>query len=303
MTIQATTQPSEVSTQETPRPTDNSVVTSEIESGATDESNSAAEPEEGAQTPDASAPSESDNQDPKKRRDRKSERRIKQLTKKLAAAESATNAERVEREKLEEELEGLRARVPKPEKPKLADFEDEDKFAEAYTSWKEASKPKPKAKTRPPKPSNEGSIATAEEIEAFRLRGVEAVGDAFSKAHANVDLPVNKVMGEYILESDLGPQMLVYLSNNPDEAKEIHDESTVEIVLRMRSIEAELAKKKSKVDGAEKKPAKRTGKATKAPPPGPEAESGVVVSDVDLTKVDMDTYAARRMATIRSKYR
>lgn len=316
MTQQRTDQPDNVSTQETPRPPDESVVTSDIESdvtkpGAEDHNVSAT-----AAAPDKDGPTDSDaaTEKPKKtppKRNRSAERRIKRLSSKLSDAEAkdAENARRIA--ELEDQVDSLKSATPKAKEPMLQDFANPREYAKAYAKWEAADseEPAPKPRGRKPKPKADPppthrQTTPDKEIIAFQDRGKAKLGDEFMEALTE-PTAVNQLMGEFMLDHDLGPEMYVHLANNPDEAKKIYDSSTPRAIKAMEA----LAKKATdgqldagdpgdddqvddQDDELEDTPPR---KRTKAPePPADTRDSGDADLQANPESESMDEYAARR---------
>ncbi len=320
---ESVTQPSEVSTEDRPRPPLDSVVTSETgpreeatdeEAAAADQASPQGEDVGSAQTAGESDPSGSDNQPSKRRREL--ERKLRKLKSKLTAAESARAEDKKLIEKLTGQLTELKSKVPAPSKPRLTDFKDEEEFAEAYASWKaESESPPPETPKRVPEPVV--PPATTEEIEEFRTTGVEKFGDEFLEAFGNKELPISAEMGRYLVDSEMGADVYVYLAKNEDVAKEIFQEGPLEAGRLLAKVEADLEsgrKKPSKAPKAKTNPPTQTErddkgkfskspgkKTTRAPPPGPEHDPDGAVPDADLEKLGMEDYARVRRAQLKAR--
>lgn len=308
-------QPSTVSTADTPERPQN-VFTEEPAVAAAQEASTAAPGEKPGQTSDDSAtpPNKSKR---KPHRDRPAERRISKLTRQLDASE-ATNAELLGRiEKLEA---GQAAKPPAPE-PQLKDFKTPKEYAHALNAWEAEQKPaaKPKSTDKPAKPKPSANTAHAEDLKTFANEGKERIGEKFQAAFTDNDLAINQVMGEFLLDSDVGPEVMVYLHEHQDEARQIWFDKPEEANKRLEAIE-------SKLDGNEPPPGDTNddGKparnpdgtfATKAPDPEPkrkattkssappapsDSERGETIPDTNLEKAPMDDYAAQRRKQIRA---
>lgn len=298
-------QPSNVSTADTPERPQN-VFTEEPAVAEAREASKAA-PGEPGQTSDDSAKSP-DKSKRKSPRDRPAERRISKLTRKLDASQTE-NAE------LRERIEALEADKPAPKKtpePQLRDFKTPQEYAHALNKWETEQKPAPKPKAKPAKPT--ASKAHAENLKRFAKDGTERIGDTFQAAFKDNDLAINQVMGEFMLDSDIGPEIMVHLHENQDLARQIWFDKPEEATKRLEAIEAELDgdKPATQTDDAagddsparnadgtfakaepDPEPKTRTTKSNAPPAPG-DSERGELVPGTDLEKAGMDDYSATR---------
>jgi hypothetical protein len=315
-----TDQPDQVVTEETARAPDEHVVTSDANF------NSDASPAEPAPSAaadkDGPTASESDTDKPKKappKRNRSAERRIKKLGDKLSAAEArdADNANRIA--ELEGQVESLTAATPKSKEPRLNDFDNPREYAKAYSKWEAegapAPKPKPKAKPKPaattdPAPADAPTPHQDSEILGFKERGQKKLGDEFIEALGE-KTAVNQLMGEFMLDHDLGPEIYVHLANNPEEAKKIYDSSVPRQTKAMEALatrgakggldvgeEGELQVETPPANPADddyEDPGHEPPKVTKAPEPPSDTNTG---GDADVPvnpeNESMEDYAARR---------
>lgn len=317
MTQQRTDQPSQVATEEIPRAPDKHVVTSDViadsEPRVPEKPAAQADAPKGGNDDQAPAPGDTDKQttQPRRRR-RSSEARIKQLTAQLGESEQreAENAQRIG--ELTDQVETLKAATPKPPEPQLQDFKSPREYAKAYTKWEAASEapaPKPAAKTTPP-PRKNAPVPPAEkpvadeEIQSFHARGKEKLGDEFQEALQEKGTAVNQLMGEYMLDSDVGPEIYVHLAHNPDESRKIFDSSPLRATKALEKLAAKAAKGELDVgDEGELRvetppktdtPGKTPPKATKAPTPPSDTKGGSAPVGVNPETESMDDYAARR---------
>jgi len=341
-----TTQPSKVSTEdEAPRPPDTAVVTDETESSGqqTDEAAAAAKPNEdkskssdGSNESDSATDPKNQQANQRKPRDRHSEKRMRILQRQLAAERDRSNANERKIAELTQELDSVRGQLPTPTKPVLKDFDTPEEFADAYADWKaktaSSKRQRAKAKTDPKAngASDASSSSTAqpprasdEELTKFSDRGKEKLGDEFLLALQDQDVSVNKAMGDFILASDFGPELYVYLSDNHEIAEEIFNESKADAKRRLTELETkakagELIKgledqletgkgkggdddKGGETAGKGKAAGKGKGRPgdTKAgDPPSENRDSGVSERPVNLETAEMDDYAAIRRSQI-----
>lgn len=311
-------QPEKLSTTEKPKPSDKDVVTDER---ALIERNSlaAANQEEQGSSDQAqnTAKSADADQKPKPTANKPVERKIKRLTRRLKEAQ-AQNEQLKERyaselEQVKAELDQLRAKQSAPAKPKFEDYRDPEEFAEAFAKWKSAQeKPAPKAQPKEPQRQTPPTAAPDEEILAFREKGKEQFGDEFVEVQSDPSVPITKPIGEYILDSDHGPAMYLYLANNEEHALQIAKmRSSAKREEQLAAIEAAIEAKGGHWDVDVKAPAssnakQSTGdqsskKVSKAPPPPSEPDKGSAARDVNLQEVDMETYATTRRKQLKEK--
>lgn len=316
-----TDQPDQVVTEETPRAPDEHVVTSDANFNS---DASPAIPAQSAATDESEGPitSESDTgkaKAPPAKRNRPAERRIRKLTDKLSAAEArdATNATRIA--ELEGQVTSLTDATPKPKEPKLNDFANPREYAKAYSKWEagtEEPAPKPTRRAAPkPKADDPPPAATTprpdKEILSFQERGKKKLGDEFIEALGE-KTAVNQLMGEYMLDHDVGPEIYVHLANNPEEARKIYDSSVPRQIKAMDALAARGAKKggldvgeegELQVAPAPANPADddyqeidhEPPKVTRAPePPKDTKVEGDSAPPVNPENESMEDYAARR---------
>lgn len=312
-------QPEQVVTEETARAPDEHVVTSDAEfhsdASPAIPATSAADDKDGPITSD----SDSGKAPTPPKRNRPAERRIRKLTDKLSAAEAkdAANVNRIA--ELEGQVETLVSATPKAAEPKLNDFANPREYAKAYAKWegspetapkptRRAAAPKPKADTppaAPPKPHQDS------EILGFQERGKKKLGDEFIEALGE-KTAVNQLMGEYMLDHDVGPEMYVHLANNPEEARKIYDSSVPRQIKAMEALAARGAKggldvgqegelqvapaPANPADDDYEDPGHEPPKVTTAPePPSDTNTTGDADVPVNAENESMDDYAARRL--------
>lgn len=317
-----TTQPSQVATEEAQRPDDTHVVTDDLDffqrSSETPEQKpkEAAAPDkskESGQKPDESATSDDDkSKEQEPVTGKRAERRIAKLSRDLARMEGNYKQSESQRKKLEDELAELRtSQASAAKKPELKDFDSPEEYAEAFADWKatQASAAKP-ADSRKPADKKPAAASPDEDeitqdppaaVKEFQERGKKDLGDKFVHAISKDGTAVDEHMGEYLMDSDHGPAIYVYLSEHQDESVEIFNASTRDKINMLDALEAqaeagkllpgegEVNQDKDKGKGQQrggrqtqaKEPPSDTSTAGDARPPDPENES-------------MDEYAARR---------
>lgn len=350
-----TDQPSGVQTKDAPRPPDNAVVTDELEASGRGEA-AAGKPEKksgakaGSNDEDSAArtPEGDDPNSQQPRRDRHAEKRIRKLNRRLAAERDRNTANERRIQSLETELGELKkARTvdPGPE-PKLDDFKSPQEYAKAYAKWegtKAAGGKAAKAEDEPPKrqPPQQRSeppdrdVAAPDDVKAFYKRGSKKLGDEFldaTEAAAAKEFAVSKVMGDFIIEHEHGPEIFVYLADHPELSRRIYDKSETFAVKELKKLAAKAKagtladsepdgddetddeleeqeerggkRQRGKPDDDEQTDVDdehrdddepRERRRTKAPKPKESGDDpGQPNAEVDLDDLDMEAYAARR---------
>ena len=239
------TQPSNVATEEAPRPPDEHVVTSDIDfseekpAGPREAESAEADAAGTVTTDESEGPTTGESSDatppekaPPKRRNRSAERRIKTLSSKLAAAEAREAENAHEIEALKDQVAALTDATPKAKEPMLQDFDNPRDYAKAYAKWEAAQSddtPAPRKRSAPKKPAkpiDDGTPpATPQDpaIQGFHERGKAKLGDDFLEALELPGTAVNQVMGEFMIDCDVGPELYVHLADNQEESKRIYD--------------------------------------------------------------------------------
>jgi hypothetical protein len=335
MSGERTDQPSKVSTEEEVRPADEHVVTSDLPENVVttsdgDQNAKPAESPPGDQKPAAPAAA-----DPKQqpRRDRSAERRISRLTKQIGTLSDGRAEDRQQIETLKGQVSDLTAATAaaSPE-PQLVDFANPQEYAKAYGKWSASSEPKPgadpkpataPAKARDPNAhaANENPDHRAEpapEIKAFQTLGQAKYGDEFLEALEIEGTAVDVDMGEFLMDSEFGPEIYIHLANNQEEAKKIYDSGAVRKVAALNELatkakageldvigegQLEIAPapepgpsdtKPAQAPAAKAKPAPGSRETAAKAPPEDTGQPGSATVLVDPDNESMDDYAARR---------
>lgn len=333
-----TSQPSKVSTEEEVRPADEHVVTDDrdffnVPSPESSEAKPAASGDTKPADQTTEKPASSDNNQqakPQTGRDRPAERTIKKLKRELATVQSERTQDRTTIEDLQTQIDDLKTATTaaKPE-PQLKDFDSPADYAKAYGKWESGQKPaaskdtdagtgKPAARRDPDAHAQHDQPAAVpdKEILDFQTRGKSKLGDEFSEALQLKTTAVDQDMGEFMLDSEFGPEIYVHLANNPDEAKKIFDAGGTRKLRALEALEAKGKKGELDVDGDQvnittgdddkggddkggddksKPAAAGEGQQTKAKdPPSDTREAGSTVAKADPENESMDDYAARR---------
>lgn len=298
-----------VVTEDVPRPTDESITTSDLPTENVEHEKPKAK---ASNTESSNDQNLAPGTEKEKKRQSYLQRKQSRLERDLAAEKSARQSDRDRIAQLEAKLDEVladKSSTPTP-KPKLADFDTPEEFADAYALWKDKSKPKANAAPPTKKPAATPPPISDEnlpdEIKTFKNKGKELLGDQFLEA-LEEDIPVTKDMAEYMFDSEYGAHVYVHLSNNPDVAMTLAKSSPVRMIKIMDKLEADAKAGKLDVledgemhiendddsdDEAKKSPGKTESKAPKAP--SSTREKGRVKPEPDLESMSMDDYAAKR---------
>lgn len=316
-------QPGHVETQEEARPGDEHVVTddAQIPEAATAEAD-----DQQSASADQDAPNDRDSDPDKSQSDgnhkqRHSNSRWQRQQRRLRKAEQRAEA-------AEQRIKDLEARFDKAEAqatadtpaPKLKDFKTPQEFARAFSKWESdqeaaadaTAAATPKADPPPKADTPEGPKADASDIDDFVKRGTSKLGDEFMDAMQEDPAdptPINQVMGEFMFDSDYGPEIYVHLVNNRDDATEIFESKAPQAMKKLealakRAAKGELARTDDLDDAGDDDQddeenlagrSKQGKKRSKAPaPPEGHREGGNVAAEPDPEGESMDEYYARR---------
>jgi hypothetical protein len=197
-------------------------------------------------------PEEIDHPDEKKKG--RLNERFSELTEKRKAAEEAkakaeaeAKAAREEREAIARERDELKAKYEPPRsdelgpKPTRAQFVNDEEFESALTDWAgERAIRETKAKEAEERQTKEREAlqkSFLDRQEAFRKENPEY--DAKIQAS---DVKVSEQVQSAILESDVGPALLLHLAENPDFAKELAGMTVGRALKALGRLEAKLEK-------------------------------------------------------------
>jgi len=124
-----------------------------------------------------------------------------------------------------------------PGKPRIEQFDSFEKYTEALTEWK--------VETRIKKAQEEyNRNAQAERIRES-LKGFNERADKVREKYPDYDelferASISEAMAPTILESDQGPELVVYLSRNPDVARKLYGMGPTQAARELGKIEAKL---------------------------------------------------------------
>lgn len=311
-----------VSTADTPKDRPANVITSETEhfkENTPAASSGSNKPDD--QTPGKSATSDDNEQGGKtsKRNNNSAKRRIDRLTREnselRAKADQATTLQ-AQLDAANSELAELKQTSHKQSKPKRADFESDEEFADAYYDWKsEADQPpkkqEPAKKPEPKQPPADNPYQ--EQINDIVESGEDRYDDwdtIWKKA------PINQHMAEVLFEiedPDLAADVVAYLHEHRKDAEKLFKDSETSARKAIKGMDDIIDKAK---EAQAKKPDDKTNddpansgnnQPPRSEPPAPanhlNTGSGGSI-DTEITgKESMDDYAAKRLKQEKSRRR
>lgn len=183
----------------------------------------------------------------------KLERRFSEITKQREQAREEARKEREAREALEARLKELETKVnPVPEskpdedtEPMPSQFEDAFDYAKALADWstKKALRERDKQEADRRRAEEE---AQKHKGWADRIAKAKAVLPDFDDMVASSDVVVSNEVREAIIDSDVGPQVLYYLAENPEFADKLAKMSAPSALREIGKLEARLEKSEPK---------------------------------------------------------
>lgn len=183
----------------------------------------------------------------------KLERRFSEITKQREQAREEARKEREAREALEARLKELETKAnPVPEsrpdedaEPMPSQFEDAFDYAKALADWstKKALRERDKQEADRRRAEEE---AQKHKGWADRIAKAKAELPDFDDMVASSDVVVSNEVREAIIESDVGPQVLYYLAENPDFADKLAKMSSLKALREIGKLEARLEKSEPK---------------------------------------------------------
>lgn len=233
----------------------------------------------------------------------KIEKRFSEITKQREAARQEAERERQARLELENKVKEMEAKLTpaKPQEPVEADpkpkpeqFSDMFEYAEALSEWtadKRIREEKVKEAAQRAEQERQQLLNTwASRVQDFRAKTPD-----FDDMVGSADVVVSNEVRDAIFESDVGPQILYHLAENPDVAKKLSGLSPISALRMIGKLEAKLetpAPSEAKQETAVK--------TSKAPPPiNPiRATSGGPVTDLDANRQFHGSYQAWKAARL-----
>jgi hypothetical protein len=217
-----------------------------------------------------------------KKQNPKLEKRFSELTKQREAARQDADRERSTREALEVRVRELESKANPPKtdepdpKPDPAQFNDAIEYAEALAEWTTDKRMRER---------DQADLARKVEAEQSRMRQKfqERLDTAKSEMPdyedmiASSDVSVSQPVTDAIIESDVGPQILYYLAENPEFARGLAEKSITSQLRAIGRLEA-----KFEPSEAPKPAIKPVAKRSNAPAPINPLKAGGNPSDISL---------------------
>jgi chromosome segregation ATPase len=218
-----------------------------------------------------------------KKHNPKLEKRFSELTKQREAARLEAERERNAREALEARLKELETKVnpPKSEepdpKPDPSQFNDAIEYAEALAEWTADKKLRERDQAELARKAEEEQSRMRQKFQE-RLNAVKQDLPDYDDMIASSDVAVSGPVTDAIIESDVGPQILYYLAENPDFARELAEKSITSQLRSIGRLEAKFEKSETPKPSVKEPVAKKSN----APAPINPLKSGGNPSDITL---------------------
>lgn len=220
--------------------------------------------------------------------------RFSEMAEKRKAAEALAEKEKAAREAAERERDELRAKLtpPKPEEPKDAPpkrdaFASDEEYLDALTEHRVQKA----LAERDRKAYEDQQKRQAEQrTEAWQKRVAELKAETpdYDERLATSTVRVSVEAGQAIMDSDVGPRIILFLADNPEEAERIgklNVAGMLKAIGRIEAkIEADLAAKKTpeKKEPEAKQTFERKAEISKAPEPISPIKGGNATADVPV---------------------
>lgn len=264
-----------------------------------------AAPAEPTEAPEASEPTnETEAAAGEKKQNPKLEKRFSELTKQRELARQEADKERQARQELESRLKELESKVNPPEaadpdpKPDPSQFNDALEYAEALAEWTTDKRLRERDQQEMARKAQAEQERKQVEFQKRVETARQDLPDYEETIAAAGDIPVSAPVGEAIVESEFGPQILYYLADNPDYARSLADKSLIAQVREIGKLEARFEKTAPK---AEKPVAKKSN--APAPISPIKAGSASVDSGLDSDRAFHGTYQQWKAARLAGKIR
>lgn len=255
----------------------------EAPSEAVEEEESSAEPEAEAEV--ESEPEAEKEATEERKPNPKLEKRFSELTKQREEARKEAQREREAREALEARLKALeqssqpqKASVEPEDEPQPHQFSDAFEYAKALAEFKAEEALRNRDRQEAERRANEERQKVLTEW-AKRVEAAKAELPDFDDMVASSDVVVTDPVRDAILESDVGPQILYHLAENPEVAEKLATMSIPAALRQLGKLEAKLEKT---VEEQSEKPSKPVVKKSNAPEPIKPLRGRSVATDVPL---------------------
>ena len=238
----------------------------------------------------------------------KIERRFSEITKQREAARQEAERERQARIDLENKVRELESKLspPAPQEPTEADpkpkpeqFSDMFEYAEALAEWT-ADKKIQEQKVKEAAQKAEQERQKLLDTWSTRVQDFRAKTPDFDDMVGSADVVVSNEVRDAIFESDVGPQILYHLAENPDVAKKIQGMTPIGALRMIGKLEAKFEEPAQPQTQRE-----TTVKTSKAPPPiSPiKATAGGPVTELDANRQFHGSYQSWKAARLAGRIR
>jgi hypothetical protein len=218
-----------------------------------------------------------------KKHNPKLEKRFSELTKHRDEARQEAERERQAREAVEAKLRDLEAKAspqksdePDP-KPNPAQFNDALEYAEALAEWTTDRRMRERDQAELARKAQEEQSRMRQEFQK-RLDVAKQGMPDYEEMIASSDVSVSQPVTDAIIESDVGPQVLYYLAENPDFTRALAEKS---ITAQLRAI-GRLEAKFEKTEAAKPSVKEPVAKRSNAPAPINPLRAASNASDITL---------------------
>lgn len=264
----------------------------------------AAEPAEPVESAEPAEASEEAKATEERKQNPKLQQRFSEITKQREAARQEAERERQARIELENKVKEMEAKLNPPEpaeadpKPKPEQFSDMFEYAEALAEWT-ADKRFKEEKVKEAAQAAERERQKVMETWSSRVNDFRSKTPDFDDLVGSADVVVSNEVRDAIFESDVGPQILYHLAENPDIARKLQGLTPIG-ALRM------IGKLEAKFEDAPEAPAqKETVAKSKAPPPITpiKAAASGPVTELDDNRQFHGSYQAWKAARMAGRIR
>ena len=237
----------------------------------------------------------------------KIERRFSEITKQREAAREEARKEREAREALEARLRDLEAKAnPAPQvaqaaedtEPQPSQFEDAFEYAKALAEWSTEKALRERDAAEAQRKQQEAEAVKHREW-ADRVSKAKAELPDFDEMVASSEVVVSNEVRDAIMESDVGPQLLYHLAENPEVADALAKMSAIKALREIGKLEARLEK------SAPKQEVKTVAAKSNAPAPISPLKATSAATDVQVNSEGQfhGTYAQWKAARKAGKIR
>lgn len=237
----------------------------------------------------------------------KLEKRFSELTKQREDARKEAQREREAREALEARLKALE-QPSQPtqsgqsdEKPQPHQFSDAFEYAEALAEYtaEQALKNRDKQEAE-----RKAELERQQVIDAWakKVEAAKAELPDFDDMVQSSDVVITNEVRDAIIESDVGPQILYHLAENPEIAEKLASKSVVSALREIGKLEAKFEKEAEKPT---EEPSKPVAKKSNAPEPIKPLRASSSVADTPLDSAGQfhGTYQQWKAARLAGKIR